>query len=138
METFQLKEDLKVFGFPVNTFPNGIGEAFDTLVGMIPGGFDRPYYGIAYMNHEGMVYLATALEKYPGESTQHKCKQYTIEKGNYLVVVVSNWRTKTDLIKDVFNVMLQNESSDRTKPCIEWYKNDEEMLCMVKSKSTEQ
>jgi hypothetical protein len=67
METFTLKEDLKVLGMNVTTIPAGIGEAFDALVKMLPGGFDRSYYGIAEMNHKGeMIYKAAALEKYDG------------------------------------------------------------------------
>ena len=30
--------------------------------------------------------------------------------------------------------MMHDEHVDKTKPALEWYKSDEEMLCMVKAK----
>jgi hypothetical protein len=30
---------------------------------------------------------------------------------------------------------MKEENLDKTKPCVEWYKNDDEMLCMLKVKS---
>ena len=41
MEKYFLKDDLKVFGRQVKKFPQGMEEAFDALVKMLPGGFDR-------------------------------------------------------------------------------------------------
>ena len=42
------------------------------------------------------------------------------------------WRTKTDCIKDIFHEIMQDERAGHTKPAVEWYKNDDEMMCMVK------
>ena len=133
MEKYNLQNDLEVFGKPVKTFPKGIGEAFDALVKMIPGGFDRPYYGISYMKNGTMVYIAAALEKNKGEAEKYNCDRYTIEKGEYLRETVYDWRKKTDSIKDVFQEMMKDNRIDRTKPAIEWYKDDNEMLCMVRT-----
>ena len=46
MEKYNLQNDLKVFGVQVNTFPNGVGEAFDKLMKMLPQQDKRPYYRI--------------------------------------------------------------------------------------------
>ena len=65
MEIYNLINDIKVFGLQVKSFPRGIGEAFESLIKIVPGGFKRPYYGISYMDTDGhMIYNATALEKY--------------------------------------------------------------------------
>ena len=135
IKEFHLPADLKVFGLQVKTFPDGIGQAFDALVQTIPGGFDRPYYGIAHMTADGqLIYNATALEKQPGEPEKYGYERYFIEKGNYLTITVNEWRSQIACIKDVFHTIMQDERADKTKPCIEWYKNDKEMLCMVKMK----
>ena len=108
MEKYNLQNDMKVFGVQVKTFPNGIGEAFDALVKMLPGGFDRSYYGISYMSNDGaMVYIAAAIEKEEGEAEKYNCERYTIEKGEYLAITVNDWRSKTDCIKDVFYVLIK-------------------------------
>ena len=138
MEKYQLKSDITVFGFEVKTFPDGIGEAFDKLVNKVPGGFSRDYYGISFLNSENkMVYLATALEKEHGEAEKYQCDRYTIKKGDYLAETVWDWRKKTDLIKDVFKGLFNSIQGTPTGPCIEWYKDNNEMLCMVKLPQTQ-
>ena len=50
METIHLEQEVKVFGVQVKTFPMGIGEAFDQLIKMLPGGFSRSFYGQQWSN----------------------------------------------------------------------------------------
>jgi len=49
METYIIKNNIEAFSFQVKTFPNGIGDAFDKLIAMVPEGLNRSYYGISYM-----------------------------------------------------------------------------------------
>jgi hypothetical protein len=128
---YQLQDDLKVFGFQVTNL-DVIGEAFDTLVNMLPGGFNRPYYGISELNNKGMIYKATALESFDGEAEQHHCERFIIEKGAYLAVTLRDWRKKTSCIKDIFHEMFANPLARESKFCVEWYKNDDEMVCMIR------
>lgn len=138
METYHLKNDLKVFGKEVTTFPLGIKEAFGALLDMIPDGFKRSYYGISYMDENGkIIYIATAEEKYEGEAEKYNCEQYTVEQGEYLAVTISDWLKKIDCIKDVFHDIMEDERADKTKPVVEWYKTETEMLCLVKMKARE-
>ncbi|MBA2423108.1 MAG: transcriptional regulator [Chitinophagales bacterium] len=132
MEKFILEKDLKVFGVEVENFPEGIGDAFDKLVNMISGEVDRSYFGISITTDKGFSYKAVAEEKYDGETENYNCDRYIIEKGEYLSVTLNDWRKKTDSIKDIFHEMFHNAVIDKTKPCVEWYKNDDEMLCMVR------
>ena len=133
METFHLTDDLNVMGVQVKNIPSGIGEAFDALVKKIPDGFNRSYYGISEMTGDGMVYRAAAIEKYDGEAEQYQYERYKVEKGKYLTVTVKDWRSKVGSINKVFHEMMRDVRADRTKPCVEWYKNDDEMMCMVRA-----
>ena len=68
METYVIKKNIEAFGFRVKTFPEGIGEAFDSLIEMVPEGLNRSYYGISYMTPENeAVYIAAVEEKNKGE-----------------------------------------------------------------------
>jgi DNA-binding cell septation regulator SpoVG len=69
---------------------------------------------------------------FPVRGKKYNCDNLTIEKGEYLVKPLYDWRTKTDCIKDIFHEIMQDERADHTKPAVEWYKNDEEMFCMVR------
>jgi predicted transcriptional regulator YdeE len=134
METYNLKNDLEVFGEQVKTFPNGVGEAFEHLIKMFPANDKRTYYGIATMDKNGnMAYYAAAEEIYKGEAEKYKCERYTIEKGEYLAETLEGWQDKIHCIKDVFTKLIQDEHADKMKPGVEWYKNDKEMMCMVKT-----
>lgn len=134
MEKYHLPEDIRVFGLRVNAFPEGIREIFDSLVKMLPKGFDRSCYGITTMSKEGVFYIAAALEEESGEAEKYGCERYRIEKGEYFTDTLMDWRSKTDSIKDIFQKMLQDSRVDKTKPCVEWYIDDHEMVCMVKAK----
>ncbi len=100
MEIYNQTKDIKVFGMQVKTFPSGIGEAFEALAKRITDGYNRAYYGISYFNEAGqIVYKAAAQETYEGETEKYDYEQYIIEKGEYLMELVRDWRTKTDSIK---------------------------------------
>ena len=137
MDIYHLKNDLTVFGNRVNTFPLGIGAAFEALAKKLPDGFQRPYYGISYFDIDAtIVYNAATAGQYEGEAEKYNCEKYIIEKGDYLTVTIQGWRSKTDSIKDIFHAMMQDSRADTTKPCIEWYKTDDEMLCMIRTKES--
>lgn len=131
MNVYQLTDDRQVFGFQVTNYPAGIDEAFDSIVKKLPDGFNRSFYGICYMENGKMIYKAAAEETAHGEAEKYKCERYTIEKGEYLAIVLKNWREKTHEINGVFHQLVKDPRADVKRPCIEWYKNDIEMVCMV-------
>ena len=135
MERFILQKDIHVFGFRVMSSGEGIGEAFEKLVGMLPEGVDRPYYGISKLTPQGLIYIATALETFEGEGEKYKCIRYVIEKGTYLTLTLRDWRMKTERIKELMYILAHTSAADHATPCIEWYKDDNEMVCMRKSKN---
>ena len=81
-----------------------------------------------------MIYKAVAEEKFEGEAKKLNYDDGVIEKGKYLFEILYHWQNKICLIKDIFYSMMNDDHVDKTKPCIEWYKNDDEMLCLVKAK----
>jgi hypothetical protein len=136
MEKITFNNDVKVFGIHVKTFPAGIGAAFDELISKTGDNAGaRNYYGISYLDNNGvMIYKAVAEEKMQGEGEKYGYPESEIEKGEYLFKALKNWQTQTDCIKDIFHEMMEDKNADTTKPCVEWYKTDEEMLCLVKAK----
>lgn len=78
-----------------------------------------------------MVYYAVAEEKLEGEAEKYDCERLKIDKGNYLTATILEWQKKTDCIKDVFSKIIQDSHVNKSKPAIEWYKSDNEMMCMV-------
>jgi hypothetical protein len=133
MEKFVVDEDLHLFGNRVNSFPVGIKESFDGLIAMLPEGLERDYYGVSWMEGEAVIYYTMAAEKFAGESNRYACEmKLDIGKGEYLGVTVRDWMSKTDSIKDVFDGLMKDKRVVVGAPCVEWYKSDEEMVCMMK------
>jgi hypothetical protein len=132
MDTITLKKDVYIFGLEVHDSPEGIGEAFDILVRMVDRDFRRSYYGICEMKAGTCSYKAAAEETFEDEGSLYACDRYIIEEGEYLAVTIRDWRKKTDTIKDVFFEMMRDDRIDRSQPFVEWYKDDDEMICMVK------
>ena len=134
METYNLSHDIKAFGVQVKTFPMGVGEAFHDLIQKLPNGDKRSYYGISVCIDKDVIYSAAAEEAFPGEASKYDYEKYQIQKGEYLTEEIKGWQQKTECIKDVFAEMMKDKRVNSTLPpvCIEWYKNTEEMLCMIK------
>ena len=79
-----------------------------------------------------MQYIATALEIEPGEAEKYGCISYEIEQGVYLSKAINGWRQQLDQIQEAFMEIMKDQRADATKPAIEWYKNEEQLFCMVK------
>lgn len=132
MEIIKIKENISAFGFRVNTFPDGIKDAFDNLMNLVPDGIDRTYYGISYMSGDEVVYHAAVQELNPGEAEKYNCERYTIQRGEYTADRVHQWMKKVHTIKDIFGAMLHDDCPVEDRPAIEWYLNDDEMICMIR------
>ncbi|MXV50931.1 hypothetical protein GS399_08085 [Pedobacter sp. HMF7647] len=89
MNTFILTENLLAFGFQVKNFPEGIDDAFKSLIKKVDGGFTRSFYGISSITQTGeIVYLAAAQELRTGEAEELDCEKIAIAAGSYSYEVV--------------------------------------------------
>src|SRR3982750_321343 len=128
MEKYRIPEDIRTFGVHVKTFPTGIGEAFNKLSKELDKGLNRPYYGMSWMDDKrNLVYYANSAELFPGEAEKYKYETFAIEKGEYYSEAIKDWRSNLECIKDVFHDMMESGKTDSRKPCIEWYKSQDEM-----------
>ena len=133
METYNLKNDLKVFCKTVESFPNGIEATFKTLEKLLPDFQERSFFGIFYLDEKGkMIYKAGASEQLEGETEEYDCETFVLQKGAYLSETINNWRQKEGIIPATFQKLGDAQPDART-PGVEWY-NDEDVMCMLKIK----
>lgn len=131
METYLLKEDLKLFCIKARSFPHDIKEAFDKLINLLPTTDGRTFFGISYQTSSGeIIYKAAVLESYEGEGVSLGCESYTVKKGEYLAETIYNWMKDVTSIGSAFRKMVDSRS-DTTFPCVEWYQGDD-VMCMVR------
>jgi hypothetical protein len=133
VEKYFQDADLILFGIEVKSFPDGIKETFDTLFNVLGNG--RSFYGVSWFDESGrIIYYAMALEIFADENKIYKYETLILQKGEYLTITVFDWLSKTSSIKDVFHELMKDSRPDKNYPCIEWYKSDNEMVCMVNAK----
>jgi len=133
MEQYTLKQDIPVFCVTARSFPDCVQEAFQTLENMLPTLNGRTFYGISRMNEQNqIVYKAAVSESFAGEAAQYGCEPFVIKKGAYLTETIRNWCDDTTAIGATFQRLLADPRMDTSFPCVEWYRSDKEMMCMVK------
>ena len=133
MQLYTQKDNIAVMGLHVRDFPLGIREAFDHL--KYTFGNYRTYYGISWMDeHDHVQYYAMTPEIFDGEALEYYYKILAIDSGEYITETIQDWQTKTATIKDVFHHLMPDKKPCENHPCIEWYKSDHEMVCMVKAR----
>ena len=136
MEIYNLKEDIKVFCTTATSFPDGIQEAFIKLEKMLSKE-GRTFYGISYKNEDGIiVYKAAVSESFSGEAENYGFETFIIRKGTYLAEKIIDWRKKMEIFGTTFQKLLADPRLDKSFPCVEWYKSDHEVMCMIKIKNT--
>lgn len=134
MEKYELKNDIRVVCIAASSFPDGIQEAFDALKKRTRDS-DGTLYGISQPDRNGVVQYKAAKEVKEGEAGQDGMETLIIPKGIYLTETIMGWKKRTGEIPDVFQTLLSNENIDKKSFCVEWYKSEEQLVCMVRTNS---
>jgi hypothetical protein len=133
METIQIGEDLYLRCAQVKTFPQGISEAFDKLMIDFPLSAGRNYYGISWMDEQfKVIYKVAANILKPGDADLPGYDNYVVPSGTYLSETIDNWMQDLPKISETFGKMMATPGFDSTAACVEWYINDDKMVCMAR------
>jgi len=132
METLEFKEDIEIICNTVTTFPNYIKEAFDALEESLPDCEKRNWYGISRPNQKGeIIYKAAATELEDGEAEKFGYHSFTIKKGTYISETILDWMKNPQVIGETFMKLLEDPRIDKEGYCLEWYKSDDLVICLV-------
>jgi predicted transcriptional regulator YdeE len=132
METYIIKEDMKVFYVEATSFPEGVGGAYKKLHSLVPDADKRIQYGISYPNESNqIVYKAGLEESFPGEGAALGCETFIIRKGTYACELLVDWKKDESIIGKTFQKLLQHPALDKNGYCLEIYQNEKDVLCLV-------
>ena len=135
MEIYKLEEDVNVMCLQAKSFPEGIKEAFDKLYALLPDAKDRTFYGISHgAPDDSIIYKAAVKISGKGEADKYGCEHFVIVRGEYATETIMDWHQHIPSIGATFMRLLSDPRMDRNFPCVEWYKSDKELMCMVKIK----
>ena len=132
MNTTTLPEDIKIGMLRASSFPAGVMEAHQKLHSIVPFSRERAYYGISYPGRDGQImYWAAAGELQPGDLDDKGLEPFTIRKGEYLYIDVSNYMQDTSAIGNAFQTILKDSRIAHDGYCVEQYYSEKECRCMV-------
>lgn len=133
MEIQYLGRDLKVFYKEVNNFPEGVAEAFRYLENLHPSICERSFFGISHeVKNKPLVYWAAVEECYQGEAEAYGCNTFVIGSGAYLTETIPDFMKNLNSIPNAFRTLMADPRRDGNFPCVEWYRSDREMTCMIR------
>jgi hypothetical protein len=132
METIHIRDDIKVFYITAKSFPDGIMDAFNELHARVPASQNRIYYGLSRPEKDHIIYKAAVEELYDGEAEKLGFEKIVIKKGLYAYSTIKDFMKNTPEIGKAFQELLTNPDLDPDGYCVEWYLNDQDVMCMVR------
>ena len=132
-ENYSIPENINVVCVKAESFPQGIGDAWQKLFSILPNAQQRKLYGISYGNENGdIIYRAAAEELHGGEAEQLQLETFIIRNGEYISEVLNDWRKDETQIGKIFQELLSDPRIDRKKGyCLEIYFNGKDVRCAV-------
>lgn len=107
------------------------GKAFSLLESKFDSLKGRKFYGLLYGNADTGTYRACALDDgYKLKDTQ-KLKKWIIPGGKYATEKIIEWTKHTNLIAEVFKQLSHSNDIDSSRPQIEFYKSQKELIVMI-------
>lgn len=108
--------------------------AHQKLHTLAPFSQERRYFGISRPEEKGnIVYRAAAEEKTEGEAAKLNCEELVIKKGQYTYMTINDYMNNIQKIGKAFNELTALPDIDPEGYCVEWYLNEKDVRCMVRS-----
>lgn len=134
MEILQIEKDIEVFCIEAESFPEGIGAAFDKLKSYINASGTTRYFGISHPDSTGrIVYKAAAELSVLRESNLAQIERFTIRKGDWISIRITEAEQHPERIGEAFGQLLSHPGIDPEGYCLEIYQdlNSQEVQCLV-------
>ena len=120
-------EDISVMCVVAKGGPSGARAAFDELESKLPSLRGRKFYGTY---HEGEYRACVAMNE--GDAPHEmKLSTWVIPRGRYLREKVDDWEQKVETLASVFESMARTHQVDRTRPSVEVYRSQRELLLLL-------
>ncbi len=133
MEKYIFEENLKIYTITAKSFPEDIGEVHHRLYKIFPPNPPRKYFGISRPENGKIIYKAGS-EIFPNEEIDlNIVEAFTIQKGDYLSILIKDFRNNLSQIDTAFKQLTSLKNIDPNGYCIEYYFNSEDVRCMIKT-----
>jgi predicted transcriptional regulator YdeE len=119
METYFLKDNIKLICVNAISFPDGITDAFDRLHEVIGAAHGRKIYGISHGTENGKTIYKAAVEQLNDhEAAELKLEEFVVKSGEYVGARIINYPDHLESIGKTFEKLLANPRLDPNGCCV--------------------
>lgn len=130
-----IPDDIQVYCLKATSFPDGVSAVYDRLHNEYPPEGGRSYFGISWPAPNGAINYMAAVKLNDSDSTpQSDYVPYTIQKGRYVAIDITNYMANLPAIGAAFAEMIREPDVAPDGYCLEVYLSPTELTCMVKLK----
>jgi hypothetical protein len=131
MKTIHLENDIMLFCITADAFPDSVPHAWYQLYKLLDGTTCCAIYGVSFKNEMGvLMYKASVEATLAGEA--NGCKMFQIPKGDYPTETIMDFPKQLHLISRTFQTLLAHPDRATDAVCVEGYKNNDDLVCMMK------
>ena len=120
--------DIPVLCVVASNGVKGSIEAFRQLESKLPTLKQRHFYGTLFGGPENGTYRACVKLVKTDNPKLMGLETWVIPGGKYIKAIIENWESNTDLIGPTFGRMADQYNNDNTRPMIEYYRCQKELL----------
>lgn len=133
MKIVNIPGDIVTLTVKAKSFPQGISEAHETIHRLFPYSKNRRYFGMS-SPEKGLIVYKAAAEMLNGDKDQAPgVEKFVIKKGDYLSLTVTHFAKNPMAISQAFDQLIGQPNIDPHGYCLEWYQNETDVLCLVKT-----
>jgi hypothetical protein len=132
MKEIQLPEDIKLLLVKAKSFPDAVVQAYQELERAIVQPAGRSFYGISRGSEDGGVLYWAGVRPLGDEERTLGLEQFTVRRGTYVAETLSNWRGKEHILGETFRKLYSDPRVDPMGSCVEWYRDNGDVTCMVR------
>ncbi|MDA4128947.1 MAG: GyrI-like domain-containing protein [Thaumarchaeota archaeon] len=133
MDPYVTLEDIPVMFVRSRSGPKGAREAFDTLESRLANLKGRRFYG-TFLNGE---YCACVARISTDEPATAKLEEGTIPGGVYARRKIDDWESKVPRLALMFEEMASQNPVDVTRPSVEFYRSQKELILLLPVRASE-
>ncbi len=114
-----------------NRFPEEVDSAFSKIEKQYGKNSSHTFFGAINFNNAEVEYRACLEQKNKHAHNIQGIEKYIIPGGRYVSSRLLNWTRNTHLIKEIFNDLENKYIFDQTRPQLEYYKSNRELVLML-------
>lgn len=130
MSVTQIK-DVQVYFVKAKNGIRGAKEAFDELESHLSTLKGRKFYGLIYGRPPQDEYYACVAMEPEDELKPLPLEKMTVPGGLYAQERIMDWANNIPKFKEVFGQLRDQHEMDTGRPCVEYYRSMQEVLCRV-------